>query len=286
MERSRTSKVSFIEAQYLLLMLCQFTPRKLHLPSIGAENACCNSMVMMNFVHMLLYTVVSGNEKTRLKGCYKLFADTIVAALDERECLALGQAYVLSLSRSSDPNDTLLFSLDSPAKRDSWKRAVELQIDMLNKKQGNPSFNLGIIAVRTTDGVIISASNIEGYATKRGHIWHTWKVRWFCMEDGVISYYKDKSKTDLRGTFSLHHDTQCITLSEAPSSDASHFQNILQLSRQASPDKELIFSLDSPRSMQLWLQEIVRYIQKVRRMQIYSSSMIDYTAPSAANGIH
>jgi len=236
---------------------------------------------------MLLYVVV-GNEKTRLKGCYKLFADTIVAALDERECLALGQAYLLSLSRSSssDPKDTLLFSLDSPAKRDSWKRAVELQVDMLNKKQGDPSFNLGIIAVRTTDGVIVSASNIEGYVTKRGHIWHTWKVRWFSMEDGVISYFKDKSKTDLRGTFILHHDTQCLTQSEAPLSDASHFQNILQLRRQVSPDNELIFSLDSRRTMQLWLQEIVCYIQKIRRMQIYSSSMIDNTEPSAANDVH
>lgn len=246
---------------------------------------------MMNFVHMALYAP-AGNEKIRLKGCYKLFADTIVAALDERECLALGQTYVLSLSRSSssDPKDSLLFSLDSPAKRDSWKRSVELQIDMVNKKQGSPSFNLGIISVRTTDGVIVSASNIEGYATKRGHIWHTWKVRWFYMEDGVISYFKDKSKTDLRGTFSLHPDTQCLTLSEAPSSDASHFQNILQLSRQASPDKELIFSLDSPKTMQMWLQEVVRYIQKVRRMQIYSSSMIDNTSATisaaANNDVH
>jgi len=226
-----------------------------------------------------------GNEKTHLKGRYKLFADTTIAVLAERECSVLGQAYVLCLSRPSDPKDTLLFSLDSPSKRDSWKRAVELQIDMLNKKQGNPSFNLGIIAVRTTDGAVVSASNIEGYATKRGHIWRTWKVRWFCMEDGVINYFKDKSKADLRGTFSLHHDTQCLTLSEAPP-DASHLQNILQLSRQASPDKELIFSLDSPRTMQLWLQEIVRYIQKVRRMQIYSSSMIDNSAPTASDDIH
>lgn len=243
--------------------------------------------MMMTLLHTILYAVI-GNDKNRLKGCYKLFADTIVAALDERECLVLGQAYLLYLSRSSssDPKDTLLFSLDSPAKRDSWKRAVELQVDMLNKKQGNPSFNLEIIAVRTTDGVIVSASNIEGYATKRGHIWHTWKVRWFRMEDGVISYFKDKTKTDLRGTFSLHHDTQCLTLSEAPLSDASHLQNILQLRRQVSPDNELIFSLDSRRTMQLWLQEIVSYIQKVRRMQIYSSSMIDDTTPSAANDVH
>lgn len=51
-----------------------------------------------------------------------------------------------------------------------------------------------------------NSQSFEGWATKQGHIFKTWKRRWFVLKDSTISYYVSPGGK-LKGTFSINGAT-------------------------------------------------------------------------------
>lgn len=46
-------------------------------------------------------------------------------------------------------------------------------------------------------------SRKTGWLTKEGAKWHTWKKRFFVLENGIVTYKKNPSGTKVLGRFSL-----------------------------------------------------------------------------------
>lgn len=44
---------------------------------------------------------------------------------------------------------------------------------------------------------------LQGYLTKQGHVRKNWKTRYFVINGEDVFYYKDSTKNNLKGQFSL-----------------------------------------------------------------------------------
>lgn len=54
---------------------------------------------------------------------------------------------------------------------------------------------------------ISALSKMEGYLTKRGSFFKTWRTRWFELSDNTLTYYKNQSKNVCKGSYILTEDT-------------------------------------------------------------------------------
>lgn len=119
---------------------------------------------------------------------------------------------------------------------------------------------------------------MEGFLTKRGQLIKNWKVRWFQIFEGNLRYFKDQLKSDLKGTFELHHDS---TVEVSPDLGAYKCVFVVR-----SKDKELLVFADSTKTRQLWCDAIKSAINKHRVLKLEetnaSESIAKYNESVAA----
>lgn len=168
----------------------------------------------------------------------------------------MGHNFIIKLL---GPNEMeLYFSLENNDILDMWIKEIQLQVNLLSSKEVNPELNLQPVEKRRSTSVIRSFNTFEGYATKRGHFFYSWKVRWFSLENNKIKYYKDKSKSSLKGIFEIYADTHCATSSVLLLADAESYRHIIHLK---STRNELYFSIDSYEIQQEWSNIISNQIK-------------------------
>uniref|UniRef100_F7BE41 PH domain-containing protein n=1 Tax=Ciona intestinalis TaxID=7719 RepID=F7BE41_CIOIN len=60
---------------------------------------------------------------------------------------------------------------------------------------------------------------MEGFLTKRGHVRHNWKTRWFKLSDNSLRYYKNQKHTVPHGRIALENSTlakKCFVYKNTP----------------------------------------------------------------------
>ncbi len=55
---------------------------------------------------------------------------------------------------------------------------------------------------------------MRGYYEKEGHLFKTWKKRYFVLSDGVLSYYVDEGMSKLKGSYTIKADSTCNKIAD------------------------------------------------------------------------
>ena len=99
----------------------------------------------------------------------------------------------------------------------------------------------------------------EGWITKRGHIFRTWKKRWFVVENGQVTYYVDESKTNEKGSLSLN--------GYFISNHSKILEGELYLSTDVSGGKDLLLRFKDSNERDHWNQVFNSHIQAFNMKQ-------------------
>lgn len=103
---------------------------------------------------------------------------------------------------------------------------------------------------------------MEGWLTKRGHIFKTWKRRWFVLDESqgfVLNYYQKEDKQTLKGTYAITGMS-----SVSPVSDEGSHRNAILLHAAGSGGRELLMSADSPEVALQWTAALRAMIAQCR----------------------
>lgn len=84
----------------------------------------------------------------------------------------------------------------------------------------------------------------EGFLTKEGGSFKSWKKRWFILKDGVLSYYKGKGDTEPLGTISLS------TAGRIQVNSSKKKANVFEI---PTPSRTYYFIADTETERQSWM---------------------------------
>lgn len=129
---------------------------------------------------------------------------------------------------------------------------------------------------------------MEGWLTKKGHLFKTWKRRWFVLDTSkgfVLNYYEKENKKSLKGTYILSGSSH-ITRTD----DERGHSNLFVLHATGSGGDELVMSADSPEEMQDWItgtEHIIRMCKEtIERADSPQLSLSPAAYPSPAPVTH
>ena len=97
---------------------------------------------------------------------------------------------------------------------------------------------------------------MQGYLSKEGHLFKTWKTRFFHLDGCELKYYDSDSKTKLKGRYVINVESKCNIVD-----DHKGKQNLfaLQAKGDNSSDIILLSAASADEKMQ-WVSEINRVI--------------------------
>jgi hypothetical protein len=99
---------------------------------------------------------------------------------------------------------------------------------------------------------------LEGWLHKKGHLFKTWKLRWFVLERYRLSYYVDDKKKQLKGTYVLDAKSFIETVP-----DQRSIKYLFVLYAIGSGGDALTMAANSPSEVDTWVSTINSNIQKI-----------------------
>ena len=103
---------------------------------------------------------------------------------------------------------------------------------------------------------------MRGFFEKEGHIFKTWKKRYFVLNAEVLSYYTDENMSKLKGSYTIRADSSCNKIS-----DKGNKKNCMALQAVGSNDSDmLILSAPTEQSQKELMNAINEVIETRIRM--------------------
>ena len=101
---------------------------------------------------------------------------------------------------------------------------------------------------------------MEGYLSKEGHLFKTWKMRFFQLEGTYLRYFDDENKRKLKGRYVIDVEAKCNSVED-------HKGKKFMFALQAKGDNHsdiILLSAPSLLEKERWVQEINKVISKIR----------------------
>lgn len=101
---------------------------------------------------------------------------------------------------------------------------------------------------------------MEGYLSKEGHLFKTWKKRFFQLEGTDLKYFDDENKRKLKGRYVIDVEAKCNSVED-------HKGKKYMFALQAKGDNHsdiILLSAPSLLEKERWVQEINKVISKIR----------------------
>ncbi|KAL7721298.1 PH domain-containing protein [Entamoeba marina] len=122
----------------------------------------------------------------------------------------------------------------------------------------------------------LQPSNFEGWATKQGGSWKSWKRRWFVIKDRKMWYFKSKTDTSAKGWIDL---TPGTTVRDATEPNQKKKYQFILNSRGVKGAREFPIFVESETDLKGFLKAINQVLAGDKKQQPQQSSAASAPAP-------